>query len=100
MGDYCFVRGAKDEDALTLYVGKLYPSRALVAIPVQNKGFDEYGCNRLANFLRQSGVQRFVYMSDQEGALRTFTEGAISQLGVHGDVVQAVPELSPKSGTL
>ena len=54
VGDYCFVRDSRDEDLLTLYVGKLYPSRAVVAIPVQQKGHDAYGCHRLANFLRQA----------------------------------------------
>ena len=80
---------------MTTYVGKLYPSRTAFAIPVQNKGVDEYVCNRLVNFLKQSGTQRFVYMSGQDGALRTFTEGAISQPGINEELVRAVPEVSP-----
>ena len=55
VGDYGFVRDSRDEDLLTMYVGRLYPSRAVVAFPVSQKGHDECAVHRLANFLRTCG---------------------------------------------
>ena len=57
VGDYCFVRDSKGETHMTLYVDKLYPSKATAAIPVHQKGRDDYGIKRLANVLKQNGVQ-------------------------------------------
>ena len=42
VADYCFIRDSRDEDLLTVCVCRLYPSRALVAIPC-----DVRGCRRL-----------------------------------------------------
>ena len=50
VGDYCFVKDVRDDELVTLYVGRLYPSRSVVAIPVSQKGACEYGSNRLAIF--------------------------------------------------
>ena len=35
VGDHCFVKDHKDEHLVTLYVGRLYPSKAVVAISVE-----------------------------------------------------------------
>ena len=51
VGDYCFVKDWHDDALVPVYVGRLYPSRAVVAIPVTQKGHCEYGIERLVNFL-------------------------------------------------
>ena len=67
--DYCYVRDGRDEDLLTVFVARLYPSRCMVSIPCDVKGRDEYAVGRLANFLRDCGITRLAYMCDQESAL-------------------------------
>ena len=76
VADYCFVRDKRDQDLLTVLVARLYPSRAIVAIPCDVKGHDAYTVSRLAAFLKASGLERLVYMSDQEGSLRAMIEEA------------------------
>ena len=95
VGDYCFVRDSRDDDLMSMYVGKLYPSKAVVAIPVTQNGYDEQAVHRLANLLRMCGVRRLVYTSDQEGALKALTEAAVNELNFDGDLISAVPEHSP-----
>ena len=64
--DYCFLRNEADEESLTLLVGKLYPNRKTFACVVDAKGIDKAAVSKMADFLRQSGLTRFVYKSDQE----------------------------------
>ena len=71
VADYCFVWDRHDQDLLTILVARLYPSRAIVAIPNDTKGPDVYATSHLAAFLKASGVDKLVYMCDQENALRT-----------------------------
>ena len=46
--DYCYLRDGRDEDLLTCLVGRLYPSRALISVPCDVKGIDDYAIDRLA----------------------------------------------------
>ena len=94
VGDYAFVRNSVDEDLLTIFVGRMYPTRELVIIPCEQKGEDQYAINRLSNFIKNSGVQKLVYMADQESALATLMEKAIRKVGITGELVSAVPEHS------
>ena len=94
VADYCFVRDSRDDDLLTCFVGRLYPSRALIAIPCDVKGPDDYAVGRLVSFLRDCGVKRLVYMSDQEKAIGSMITAAMDVLSGDANWVGAVRENS------
>ena len=94
VADYCFLRDHKDQDVLTCLVGRLYPSRALIAIPCDVKGEDEYAVGRLVEFLRDCGITRMVYMCDQEPAIGAVIRAAVDQLRIQSTWVGAVKENS------
>ena len=52
VGDYCFIRDSRDEELLTLFIGRMYPFKSLVIIPCAQKGADDYAISRLANFIK------------------------------------------------
>ena len=99
VSDYCFIR-KPDEDLLTGLVGRLYPRRAIFSSICDVKGPDDSVVDRLAEFFKNSGITKLVYKSDQEPAIRTAVEAALSKIGRAGDpksdadVLQLVPELS------
>ena len=80
VADYCYLRDSRDDDLLTCLVARLYPSRAVLAVPCDVKGPDDYAVNRLTEFLRNAGITRMVHMSDQETALGAMIEASIGQL--------------------
>ena len=94
VADYCFLRDKVDQDLLTVLVARLYPSRAVVAIPCDAKGVDEYAVSRLAAFLNKCGVERLVYMSDKESSLRAMLEASMNAMKATGTYVSPVPEES------
>ena len=89
--DYCFIKHAGDEAWLTVLVGRVYPSRALFAVPCDHKGPDPYVTRRLAGFLRSCGMLSFTFMSDQEGAIRTMVDEAVRLTKGRSEWVGAVP---------
>ena len=92
--DYAFIRDKDDEVLSTLLVGKLYPSRKVLACVVESKGVvDMYGVQRVSAFIRESGLVdfNFVVKSDQESSIVAMLEQAIRRSGRHGSVV---PEAS------
>ena len=99
--DYCFVKGEADAELVTLLVGKLYPFRKTFACVVDAKGVDTYAVARMAEFIRTSGLSKFVYKSDQESsikavmieALMSIMNEAIRRTGTSGEFVP-VPENS------
>ena len=72
--DYCFIRNTQDEDLLTLLVGRLYPTRAIFACPVDMKGRDPIAIARLGDFIESNGLTKFVYRCDQERALDSLNQ--------------------------
>ena len=92
-----FLRNKSDDDFATVLVGKCYPSRQILACVLDGKGLDELAVNRIAAFIRECGLTKFVWKSDQERALRALMEEAIKRSGRSGsmDPVIAVPEASP-----
>ena len=94
VADYCFIRDHRDDDLVTVLVGKLYPSRTLVAIPCDMKGIDEYAVARLSSFLRNCGVRRLAYMCDQAKPLNAMIRSSMLALGGSADWQGAVPENS------
>ena len=95
--DYAFVRDKDDAVLCKLLVGKLYPSRKVLACVVDSKGVvDPYGVSRVAAFIRESGLMNFnftdwVVKSDQEISIVALMEQAIRKSGRHGTIV---PEAS------
>ena len=88
--DYAFVRDREDEELATLLIGKLYPSRKVLACVVEAKGVaDPYGVNRVAAFIKESGLNdfHFVIKSDQESSIQALVEAAIRRSGRNGTVV-------------
>ena len=94
VADYCFVRNSRDDDVVTVFVGRLYPSRALVAIPCDVRGVDDYAVGRLAQFLRDCGVKRMVHMADQERSLGAMITSAMDLLSGSSEWAGAVRENS------
>ena len=93
VADYCFVRDARDEDVLTCFVGRLYPSRALISIPCDMKGVDDYAIGRLVEFVKECGINRLVYMCDQEKAIGAMIQASMDALRGGATWVGAVREL-------
>ena len=94
VADYCYVRDSRDDDLLTIFVGRLYPSRVIVAIPCDVKGPDDFATHRLANFLRDCGVTRLAYLCDQEKPLNAMIRTAMGELGGDAEWKGAIPENS------
>ena len=92
--DYCFLRDERDQDTLTCLVARLYPWRALISIPCDVKGFDEYAVGRLTDFIRNAGVTRMVHMTDQETALGSMIQASMEKLGGSSTWAGSVREVS------
>ena len=61
VGDYCFVRSIADDALQTIFVGRIYPFQAIIAIPCSAKGsFDEYAISRLMEVDKSTGVKTLV----------------------------------------
>ena len=98
--DYCFVRNDKDEQLAKVLVGKLYPCRKVFACVVDAKGTNEHAVRRMCDFIKESGLTKFVYKSDKESSIIALMDEAIRKSGRAGhhmpeDVpVLGVPENS------
>ena len=69
----------------TILAGRLYPSNAVFATVCDAKGTeDEKAILRLSQFIKDSGVPKLVYKSDQERAIATMTEEALRRAGRNG----------------
>ena len=94
VADYCFLRDHRDEDLLTCFVGRLYPSRALISIPCDSKGVDDYAVGRLSSFLKDCGINRLVHMCDQERPLGAMIDASLARLSGTATWVGGVRERS------
>ena len=94
--DYCFIRDVDDPDNVSCLVGRLYPSKAIFASACEQKGADDPVVKRLSNFIKESGIWKMVYKTDQESALRSTIEEALRRTGRSGvfESFEAVPEMS------
>ena len=92
--DYCFLNEEVGGEAITVLVTRMMPSRAIGAIPCDQKGHDEYTVHRLRSFLKSEGISKLVYKSDQEKSLRRLLGDVIAAAQQAGDVLSAVPESS------
>jgi len=93
--DYCFVRDKEDEKALTVCVGQMSPSKAMFAAMCSVKGpEDAFVLNRLEAFLKDEGVYKIAYRSDQEPSIVALIEAALRNNGKAGAITEAAPEHS------
>ena len=93
--DYCFVRNKEDEEALTVCVGQMSPSKAMFAAMCSVKGpEDVFVLNRLEAFLKDEGVYKIAYRSDQEPSIVALIEAALRNNGKAGAITEAAPEHS------
>ena len=94
VSDYCFLRDDDDTETLSVLVGRMCPSQAVVAIPCEHKGSDPYAVHRLRAFLKSEGTSEFVFKSDQERSLRKLLEDTMTEAKKNGEIFSAVPEAS------
>ena len=93
VADYAFVKDKDDAVLCKLLVGKLYPSRKVLACVVDSKGVaDPYAVARVSSFIKESGLTNlnFVVKTDQESSICAVMEQAIRRSGRHG--MSIVPE--------
>ena len=68
--DYCFVKDSNDTDMATVLAGRLYPKSSVFCTVVDSKGAeDEKAVNRLTQFIREAGIPRLIYKSNEENAI-------------------------------
>ena len=79
---------------MNILVAKLYPHRGIVACPCSEKGPDAYVTAICASWVRQCGIVRCTFMSDQEGAIRAMANETFEILKCTADWAGAVPENS------
>ena len=96
--DYCFVQDSDDFDPLTVAVARVRPSRLCTAFMVPRKGSTRPAIRQLASFIKEAGLTKFVWKSDQEAALNALVEIAIQRSSKDAEEEQtptsAVPEQS------
>ena len=92
--DDCFVRSHYGQDLLVLCVVKVSPSLAICSIPCSVKNVDEYAVHRLSAIVKACGINRMVYLCDQETSINAAIQAACQNLNVGNDWQGAVPENS------
>ena len=92
--DNCFVAETEDDENLSVLVGRVYPSTALLAVPCEQKGHDEYAISRTTAFMKAECLSELVYRSDQERAIRRLLGDVVTLAVKNGDTFSAVPEAS------
>ena len=68
----------------TILAGRLYPSKAVLATVCSTKGNDEIAIARLSSFIKEAGIPRLVYKSDQDNAITFMIEEALRKSGRAG----------------
>ena len=79
------MRTAEEEENQKTLVTKLYPFRKSFAFIVDYKDTDAYAVSRLTEFIKESGLHKFVYKCDQESSIRALMDEAIKMSGRAGD---------------
>ena len=88
VGDYCFLKGEGDEESVTCLVLKLYPYKIFFACIVRRKGPEPLAVARVAQFIKDVGLDHFAYRSDREPAIVSLFEEACARAGRRGIKVQ------------
>ena len=84
VADYGFLRDEQDQDMVSMLVIKVYPYKLVFATVVDVKGPDPAVVDRVARFIKESGLVRFSYRADREPAVQSLLEEAIKKSGRHG----------------
>ena len=99
--DYCFLQDSEDKDPLVVALSRVRPSRLCMAMPVPRKGGERHSIRQLAGFIREAGLTKCAWESDQEYSLRDLCEKAIRKSGrvaqeekPDSEPIVAVPETS------
>lgn len=92
--DCCFVGESEDNKNSSVLVGRVYQSTALLAVPCEQKGHDEFAISRTAAFMKAEGLSDLVYKSDQDRAIRRLLGDVVTLAVKNGDTFSAVPEAS------
>ena len=94
-GDYCFIKDGVDEQSLTVLVARITPSQSMFASPCVVKGpGDEYTLHRLEAYLKDEGVAKLAYRTDQEASIVALLDQALTNCGKTGVPIDAAPEHS------
>ena len=80
------------EDSVPMLALKFSRSKRLAATALPRKGVSDLGCKFFANFIKMTGVKRFVNFSDGEPAIKSLKEAAARRV----DGVEAIPRESPQ----
>ena len=64
--DGCFIRDSTDQDPLTVCVARVYPYRAIAAIPCDAKGDNPRATERIAAFVKDNDLE--YYNADMHSA--------------------------------
>ena len=70
--DYFFM--STDEDSVPMLALKFSRSKRIAATALPRKGISELGCKFMSNFIKMTGVKRFVNFSDGEPAMKALKE--------------------------
>ena len=76
VGDFCYIRSSQDESSTTVFVGKVVPQNVTFAMAIDVKGATPGNVARLAKIIRDVGLTKFAYRSDQEKAVTGLIEAA------------------------
>ena len=79
VGDFCFARSSQDAETTTMFVGKVVPQNVTFAMAVDVKGATPQNVARLAKVIRDIGLTKFAYISDQEKGCDCFNRGRSSR---------------------
>lgn len=90
--DYCLLRDSHDDDNIAVCVGRMNPSKAMLAARCIAKGpGDAHAVGRRVEFLKDGGVHKITYRSDQEASIVALIEAALKESGEAGQVTEASP---------
>ena len=80
----CPLPNHQDEDLASILVLKLHPFGLFFASFIGQKGLDLGIIKLVADFIKQSGLIKFVYRSDREPAILAMIESAVALSGREG----------------
>ena len=97
--DYAYIRDSRDQELLTILVCKILPYQITLAMAVEHKGVTAANVERVSSWLKEVGLTKFVYKSDQEPSIIALFEAAAQAAGKQmsqerEDAVVATPEHS------
>ncbi|CAE7484287.1 unnamed protein product, partial [Symbiodinium sp. CCMP2456] len=87
--DYFFM--STDEDSVPMLALKFSRSKRIAATALPRKGISELGCKFMSNFIKMTGVKRFVNFSDGEPAMKALKEESARKVAE----VEAIPRECP-----